>query len=510
MTMPTCSPMPNDRSSGVLLHVTSLPGPYGIGDLGPVARQWIDAMADGGLSWWQTLPLVATAIGESPYFGLSSFAANPLLVSPDDLATKGLVDRRALAACRVPPGNMRAKRVRQMKTNLLANAFDRFRSGRTARELADNFQRFRHAHQFWLEDFTLFMALRDRYADRAWTDWPDDFVHREPTAIEAARRELADDVDRHAFAQFLVDRQLTALHEHARAKGVKLIGDLAIFVSPDSADVWARPELFQLDHHHRPIAVAGVPPDAFAADGQRWGNPLYDWNAMASDGYAWWVARLRAALRQADVVRLDHFRGFESYWRIPASSPTASKGRWTPGPRHALFDALQKAIGHLPLIAEDLGIITPAVEALRDAYALPGMRVAQFGFSDDADPTSPHLPHNYPPGCVAYTGTHDNDTTAGWFTTLRGGARKHFRAYAPRVRSTAGAVDELTRLVFASPARLAIVPMQDALALPSSARMNHPGTTDGNWQWRLADFATARRGLRCLGQLTATYGRSPQ
>ena len=492
------------RGAGLLLHVTSLPGPHGIGDLGPAAHAWIDALARAGQTLWQTLPLAPPGQGNSPYQAFSAFAGNPLLVSPDLLMHDGLLRRDDLGT-KFASGRVDFARVVPSKRRLLTRAWERFNGG-AARPMRSAFERFRREQASWLEHYTLFMALKDVYDGAVWVKWSAELVRRDPAALRSARRQHADSIGRHAFMQFLFSRQLDDLRRHARSRGVRLIGDLPIFVSYDSADVWASPHLFLLDRHRCPAAVAGVPPDAFSETGQRWGNPLYDWGAMRREKYAWWVARLRAALGQADLVRFDHFRGFEAYWRVPASSPTAATGRWVKGPGRAIFDALQSAIGELPVIAEDLGVITPPVEALRDSLGLPGMRVLQFGFDDD--PLNPHLTHNHVPNSVAYTGTHDNDTTVGWYGSLSARQRTQMRRYLPDATNARRAAWSMIRETWSSVAALGVAPVQDVLGLGSAARMNTPGTATGNWRWRAPDGFERGTWTQRLAELTRMYGRS--
>ena len=491
------------RSGGVLLHVTSLPGRWGVGDLGPAARGWVDLLSDAGQTWWQVLPLNPPCGEHSPYQSFSAFAGNPLLISLDDLAEDGLLRADELRPPRCASGTADYPRAMQIKTNQLTRAGERFLLNR---KLRPAFDRFCEEQKDWLDDSALFIALRAANGHRAWIHWSNDLVCRKPAALRSAREELSGQIAYQKFLQFVFDRQLQRLRKHAKRRGVKLIGDLPIFVSDDSADVWTHPHLFQLTRDRTPAAVAGVPPDMFSATGQRWGNPLYDWAAMSRHGYAWWVARLRAALRQCDLIRLDHFRGFETYWRVPADATDARTDRWVKGPGAALFETFERTLGKLPLIAEDLGMITPDVERLRDAFALPGMRVLQFGVGVD-DPTSPHLPHNFVANCVVYPGTHDNDTTLGWYRALDRASRSRVQNYLDEKIDAAHAPWAITRLAWASVARLAIVAMQDVLALPTSARMNTPGTHHGNWRWRLADFSDAKRGLERLAGLSMTYGR---
>ncbi|MFO0841636.1 MAG: 4-alpha-glucanotransferase [Gemmataceae bacterium] len=500
----TPSASPRARSSGVLLHPTSLAGPHGIGDLGPSAHAWVEALARAGQSWWQVLPLGPPGAGDSPYQCFSAFAGNTALLSPDALYEDGLLPASDLADARLPEGDVDYQAVGRSKARLLARAWESFRAG-TAPALSDPFGEFCAAESAWLDDFAVFMAIKDRFPEGAWTEWPPALARREPDALRRARLELADAAGRQRFGQFLFARQWDRLRRRARELGVGLIGDLPIFVSPDSADVWARPELFLLDQERRPRVVAGVPPDYFSATGQRWGNPLYDWEAMRRDGYAWWADRLRSALRQVDLLRIDHFRGFEAYWEVPAESPTAETGRWVKGPGADLFEALRNRLGGLPLIAEDLGVITPEVNALRTGLGLPGMRILQFAFGGAVE--TRFLPHNYDRNTVVYTGTHDNDTTAGWFAALTDEEEQALRAYVPDAGE--GPAWALIRLAWASVADLAITPVQDVLTLGSEARMNTPGVAWGNWRWRLSaeQLRELPAALDRLAALTRTYQR---
>jgi 4-alpha-glucanotransferase len=493
------------RTAGVLLHPTSLPGPYGVGDLGPAARAWVDRLAAAGQTWWQVLPLNPPGAGDSPYQAFSAFAGAPLLVAPDDLVADGLLARDDLTgADTLPADRVDYPRAVAFKGGLLARAWERFRDG-AGRHLRADFDAFTTRQSAWLDDYALFMAIKDATPGRDWAEWPEDVVARQPAALQRARRELADGFNRHRFAQFLFARQLAALREHARGRGVRLLGDLPIFISPESADVWANPHLFRLGPDHRPTVVAGVPPDYFSVTGQRWGNPHYDWEAMRADGYAWWVARLKATLAQVDAVRLDHFRGFEAYWEIPADRPTAIDGRWVEGPGAELLDALRAGLGGLPLIAEDLGVITPAVDALRGDFGLPGMRVLQFAFGGAVEDR--FLPHMFDRNLVAYTGTHDNDTTRGWYDALTPAEAAAFHRYAPDAGRDP--VWALVRLAWASVADTAIAPVQDVLGLGTEARMNVPGTPVGNWAWRVTDEILDPAAFERLGEMTETYRRRP-
>jgi 4-alpha-glucanotransferase len=483
------------------MHPTSLPGPYGIGDLGPAAFQWVDALVRAKQKWWQVLPLGPTGFGDSPYQCFSALAGNPYLVSPELLIRDGLLQQGEIGDVRFPGERVDFGPVIQFKIRILHQAWANFQAGR-ATHLRAEFDAFRQRCAGWLDDYTLFMALKDAHGGASWLEWPMELVRRDPGRLAVARRDLSDAISRHQFAQFLFFRQWKALKDHANGRGIKLVGDAPIFVSSDSADVWANPDLFYLDERRRPTVVAGVPPDYFSATGQLWGNPLYNWDALAKTGYAWWVARMRATLELVDVVRLDHFRGFEGYWEVPASMPTAEKGRWLPGPRDGLFETLRRHLGRLPLIAEDLGVITPEVEALRERLRLPGMRVLQFAFSG---PDNRYLPHHYEPNTIVYTGTHDNDTTLGWFRTIPEEERKFLRSYAPWVENEPAW--GLIRLAWSSVADFAITPLQDVLSLGTEARMNLPGRPAGNWGWRFTADQLHDGIINRLREITELYSR---
>jgi 4-alpha-glucanotransferase len=474
---------PEYRASGILMHVTSLPSPYGIGDVGPSAFAWVDQLAAAGQAWWQVLPLGPTGFGNSPYQALSSFAANPLVVSPDQLVEDGLLKAGDLNQCSFPPSDqLDFEAVIPFKTNLLALAWKNFRRG-PPNDLRRAFEQFCDEKARLQEEPALFMALRAKFQGAQFREWPTALAQREPKALEAARRELADSIDQFRFGQFLVLRHWQILKQYANDNGVRLLGDLPIFVSPDSCDVWANPELFRVDEQLKPEVVAGVPPDYFSATGQLWGNPVYDWEANREAGYRWWIDRLQVRLEYLDAIRLDHFRGFEAAWHVPAAAPTAQTGQWVPGPGADFFDKVRHALGGLPLLAEDLGLITPAVTSLRDQFQLPGMRVLQFAFNGDSN--NPHLPHQYIHNSVVYTGTHDNDTTRGWYDSLPEHERRNLWHQLQRSWGEPHeAVWGLIHLAFSSASALAIVPVQDILGLGSSARMNVPGRADGQWRWR--------------------------
>jgi 4-alpha-glucanotransferase len=500
------------RSCGLLLHPTSLPGPYGVGDLGREAHAFLDYLVEAGQTWWQFLPLGPVGDSYSPYQSSSSFAGNPLLVSPEGLVEEGWLPRAALRRKprfdhdRADFPAASALRLRWLRK--AASGFDRS---------DDDFRRFRRSEAGWLGDYALFEALHAAYEHRPWWSWPEPLRRRDPVALRRARGKLRAEMEFHEFVQFAFERQWTRLREAAAARGLRLIGDVPIFVSLDSADVWSRPDLFALDEAGRPTGVAGVPPDYFSADGQLWGNPLYDWKAHQAEGFAWWINRLRSNLRRVDLIRLDHFRGFEAYWEVPADAPTAAHGRWRPGPGAAFFEAVRDALGSLPIIAEDLGDITPAVLELRDRFELPGMKVLQFAFGGTS--ANPYLPHNYPRNCVVYTGTHDNDTTLGWFHAegpnyaLDDATGRAERAHALRYLGTEGNEIhwDLIRAAHASVGDLAIVPLQDVLGLGGEARMNVPGRATGNWLWRCRPEQMHESAPRVrLREVAETYGRLHQ
>ena len=502
------SPFPlGYRASGVLLHVTSLPSPYGIGDVGPAARAWIDRLHEAGQTWWQSLPLGPTGYGNSPYQPLSSFAGNLLLISPDDLVADGLLRTSDTAGPSFSKTAVEYDTVSAFKHDLLQRAWANFSAG-AGRELKLAYEQFRDDQAHWLNDYALFRSLKARYEGASYLEWPAELVRRSSAAVARARRELASQIDQVCLAQFLLFRQGQSLKEYARAKGVQLIGDLPFFVSPDSSDVWANPELFLLDEQHRPRFVAGVPPDYFSSEGQLWGNPVYDWSALRRTGYRWWVDRVRALLAHVDLIRLDHFRGFAAAWHIPAGASTARSGQWIPGPGAELFSTVQKELGALPFLAEDLGVITPDVHALREQFHLPGTRVLQFAFDGRND--NPHLPHNYGPNTVVYTGTHDNNTTRGWFEELPPDQRQTVWRYLKRPGGESGdATPALLRLAWSSAAALALAPLQDLLNLGSDARMNVPGTAEGNWRWRCTPDMLAAPAFQRLRELTENSNRLP-
>ncbi len=501
--------MPFTRAAGVLLHPSSLPGRYGIGDLGDPAYRFVDFLVAHKQSLWQILPLGPTGYGDSPYQCFSAFAGNPLLISPDRLVADGYLPPEAVhEAPGWPAHQVDYGPLIEYKNKLLEQAHAHFQArGEPARRQA--YDEFCARHQGWLEDFALFMALKAHHQDQeggVWNAWPEALVRREAAALDEWRRRLAGPIEGHRFRQFLFYDQWLALKTYANEQGIRIIGDLPIFVAFDSADVWANQDLFYLHPDGTPSVVAGVPPDYFSPTGQRWGNPLYRWRKMAAAGYPWWRARLQMALRQTDFIRIDHFRGFEAYWEVPGDEPTAMVGRWVRGPGADFFAQMLSALGDLPIIAEDLGFITPGVRALRESVGFPGMKVLQFAFG--AGPDNDFLPHTYEgSNFVVYTGTHDNETTTGWYQNASEEERDHVRRYlATDGREIAW---DLIRLAHMSVADVAIIPLQDLLQLGNEARMNFPGRLGGNWAWRFLEGQLSEEVGRRLREITELYGRSP-
>jgi 4-alpha-glucanotransferase len=496
---------PEYRASGLLLHVTSLPSSHGIGDLGSSAFSWINRLHEAGQQWWQALPLGPTGYGNSPYQPMSSFAGNAMLISPGSLVLDGLLAKKD-CELRFPEYVVDYDAVIPVKHQLLERAWKNFKAGKCT-DLRAEYDQFRAQQEHWLEDYALFRALKAKYRDAYYLDWPKELVQRNPQALAAARRESSSEIDQVRFAQFLLFRQGDQLKEYAHSKGVKLIGDLPFFVSPDSSDVWANPELFLLDEHRRPRFVAGVPPDYFSAQGQLWGNPVYNWEALRVTGYRWAIDRIRALLNHVDAIRLDHFRGFAAAWHVPTAAPTAQSGQWVQGPGANFFEAVSKELGHLPLIVEDLGIITPDVHALRDQFRLPGTRVLQFAFDGHSD--NPFLPHNFVPNTVVYTGTHDNAPSREWYEELPDYQRQNLWNYLRRTPAgSAEAAPALILTAWSSPAALAIAPLQDLLNLGAESRMNVPGRASGNWRWRVQESMLANPAFEWLYDLTGNSKRA--
>ena len=494
------------RSAGILLHPTSFPGRYGIGDLGRHAYRFVDFLEQSKQSLWQILPLGPTGYGDSPYQSFSAFAGNPLLISPDLLVEEGFLPAPAIAEVpHFPENRVDFGRLIDYKTGLQQQAFHHFQREGTD-EQQNAFAAFCAENEAWLDDYGLFMAVKAYHVDvegGIWNTWPRDIARRTPAAMETWSEKLRDDVTYHKFLQFLFFEQWLALKAYANERAIQIIGDVPIFVAFDSADVWANPDLFYLEEDGSPALVAGVPPDYFSETGQRWGNPLYRWERMARSGYEWWARRLKMVLTTVDIVRIDHFRGFEAYWEIPASEPTAVVGRWVKGPGAAFFEQVRETLGELPLIAEDLGVITPEVEALRDRFDFPGMKVLQFAFGGTR--TSDFLPHNFVPNAMVYTGTHDNETTWGWYRNASDDERDHVRRYLGR--SGDDIAWDLSRLAISSVADMAVIPLQDLMDLGNEARMNYPGRESGNWQWRYTESMLTGVIAYRLRELTELYGR---
>ncbi len=501
------------RSSGILLHPTSLPGPFGVGDLGPEAYAFADFLEASGQSVWQVLPLGPTGYGDSPYACYSAFAGNTLLISPEQLVVEGLLDKDELVKGPKSAGKrVDFEAVHKYKDKILRRAFDSFKQNKSSELIA--FERFCSGHADWLDDYALFRALKDEHGGVAWNEWDAPLVRRELAALSAAKQRLLEEIEAQKFYQFLFFRQWFALKADCNRRGIKFVGDIPIFVAHDSADVWTNPDQFKLRADGSPIVVAGVPPDYFSATGQLWGNPLYNWEQMRGDGFNWWIERVKATLETFDIARIDHFRGFAACWEIPGGDRTAERGRWVEAPGRELFTAIRKALGEVPIIAEDLGVITPDVEALRDDFGFPGMRILQFGFSSDT--TNIDLPHNYHRNVVVYTGTHDNDTAVGWFSSVAGEGStrdakqiEREREFCLKYLDTEGKEIhwDFIRGVLASVANTAVVPLQDLLGLGTEARMNLPNSNEGNWAWRVLPGALTKEIGTRLRELTELYGR---
>ncbi len=503
------------RSSGILLHPTSLPGPFGIGDLGPQAYAFADFLVASGQSLWQVLPLGPTGYGDSPYACYSAFAGNTLLISLEQLVEDKLVVQEDLTLR--PTGSdeqVDFAAVHKFKDSILRKAFARF-SQNADSSLLPAFEEFHRRNLSWLDDYALFRALKDAHGGVAWNEWDASYARRDPLALESATGKLREEIEAQKFYQFLFFRQWFALKAYCNELGIKFVGDIPIFVAHDSADVWTNPDQFKLRQDGTPIVVAGVPPDYFSATGQLWGNPLYNWERMLDDGFKWWIKRVDSTLKVVDIVRVDHFRGFAACWEIPGGDTTAERGRWVEAPGKELFTAIRAALGELPIIAEDLGVITPDVIALRDAFGFPGMRILQFAFGGDTKNTD--LPHNYERNVAAYTGTHDNDTTVGWFSSVAGEGSTRTAVQIERERTfclnylnaTGKEIHwNFIRAVWASVANMAVVPLQDLLGLGTEARMNLPNSMEGNWSWRYKEDALTADLAARLKELTEVYGRA--
>ena len=498
----------------MLLHPTSLPGRYGIGDLGTEAYRFAHFLAESGVRLWQVLPLGPTGYGDSPYQSFSAFAGNPLLISPEMLVEEGLLSQSDLDPPPFPESTTDYARVLAFKLPLLKTAFRSFQTAAGTSGWRE-FQDFCQSQQWWLEDYALFRAVKEQFEEQSWTTWDDALVHRDPATLEQCRQRLSEQIEFHRFQQFEFFKQWRLLKRYCKDLGLLIMGDMPLFVAHDSADVWANQDLFHLDSACNPSYVAGVPPDYFSATGQLWGNPVYRWKVMAANSFSWWVRRMRSTIEMVDLVRLDHFRGFEAFWRVPGGAETAMNGEWKKAPGAALLEKLGEALGTLPLIAENLGWITPEVEALRTRYDLPGMAILQFAFGTDPQ-ASTFIPHNLAPDTVIYTGTHDNDTLVGWWKSTpesdstrgqeeidneRDLARRYLDIQAEEPHW------DFIRAAMSSVARIAIIPAQDILGLDNSARMNLPGEPSGNWRWRLKRHQLTAEHQDRLRELSWLYGR---
>ncbi len=493
--------METTRSSGILLHPTSLPGNYGIGSLGEEARNFISYLAKSGQKLWQVLPMGHTGYGDSPYQCFSIYAGNPILIDLDTLKDEGLLKSEDLAhSHNFPKDKVDYGLVINFKHDLLKIAFMRFKS---KPELHDDFHQFIEKNSHWLNDYALFVALKENFKGQPWWDWPEEFMFRHDEAIETFITNSADVIDFYKFCQYYFYKQWFAIKQFANSKDISIVGDIPLYVAHDSADVWGNHKVFQFDENRQPQKVAGVPPDYFSETGQLWGNPLYDWDYMKNNGFKWWINRVKVTLELYDIVRIDHFRGFEAYWAVPFGDETAINGEWEKAPGQELFKAIRNELGELPIIAEDLGIITPEVEELRDGFGFPGMKILQFAFHSDEG--SGYLPHNYERNFVVYTGTHDNDTLKGWYDTLEDPIKEKILDYTDC--DDEHIIRKMIRLAWASVAKMAIIPMQDLLELGSEGRMNIPGIASGNWQWRFTKDQLTTEKAEWLNQISKLYNR---
>jgi 4-alpha-glucanotransferase len=503
------------RASGILLHPTSLPGPFGIGDFGPKAFKFVDFLAEAGQTYWQMLPLGPTGYGDSPYQSFSAFAGNTLMISPEKLIEDELLSADTLASKPdFPADKVDFGAVYKWKTEILLKAYESFHHAAISK-LRGEFEVFSRESRYWLDDYSLYRAIKVTQGHRPWYEWPDKFKLRDERTLQIANEQLSKEVNAEKFYQFLFFRQWNVLKEYARQHSVRIIGDIPIFVALDSADVWCNQNQFKLNPDGTAKVVSGVPPDFFSKTGQLWGNPIYHWDAMRRDGFKWWISRFRFTFQTVDIARIDHFRGFLAAWEVPGTDKTAENGEWVDVPGKELFTTLKQELGDLPVIAEDLGVITPDVEELRDGFEIPGMRVLQFAFGGDAK--NRDLPHNYINNCAAYTGTHDNDTTVGWWLSQAGAGSTHDGAVVSHeyefcrryLVSDGNEISwDLTRAIWSSVADTAIVPLQDVFGLGTEARMNLPATTSGNWSWRFTNDAITDEMVDRLRQLTETYGRN--
>jgi 4-alpha-glucanotransferase len=496
--------MKTERSSGILLHPTSLPGKYGIGTLGKEAFRFIDFLEKARQKYWQILPLGPTGFADSPYQSFSTKAGNPLLIDLDILVAEGLLDKKMLdKADKFSDGPLDYGKVIRVKYPLLEKALESFRKN-SGREHKRDFLEFKATHQDWLEDYALFMSLKEHFDQKPWYKWEKPVKMRSEPALKPLRTLLSGRIEFHKFTQYIFFRQWSAVKDYAHQRNIRIIGDIPLYVALDSVDAWANDRIFQFSKQKMPIAVGGVPPDYFSKTGQLWGNPLYRWDVLKKEGYRWWIDRIEANLLLYDIIRIDHFRGLAAYWAVPYGEKTAINGKWISCPGKDLFDHIQDALGEVPIIAEDLGVMTDDVEELRDGFGLPGMKILQFAF--DSSEANDYLPHNYPKKCIVYTGTHDNDTLKGWFRT----AKKQDREYVLDYMNSNGSdiCWDFIRMAMASVARTAIIPMQDLLELGTEARMNLPGTTTGNWMWRAKSNDFPASLAQRLARMTLLYGRA--
>lgn len=500
--------MSTSRLSGILLHPTSFPGRFGIGDLGQEAYQFIDFLQKSGQQLWQVLPLGPVAYGNSPYMCYSSMAGNPLLISLESLCEQSLLEPQALEQYPdLSGGDIDYERVIQLKLPLLLQAAETFRTQATV-EQRQAFETFCASRAFWLNDYAFFMAAKEAHGGLSWHEWESELAKRDPSALDAWHTKLSSQIFHHKFLQYEFFRQWSELKTYANDFNIQIIGDIPIYVAHDSADVWAFPDLFCLDDETgQPSLVAGVPPDYFSETGQLWGNPIYNWAVLKETNFEWWIQRFRAMLDYVDLIRIDHFRGFSAYWAVAGGETTAVNGEWVEGPGEYFFEVLRDELGRLPILAEDLGVITPDVEALRDRFGFPGMKILQFAFGSDTD--NPFLPFNFVRNCVVYTGTHDNDTTLGWYSTLEEYERNTLHAYLGGMERD-GIHWALIRVALSSVAHLTITPLQDVLGLGTEARMNYPGKPSGNWAWRYAPDVLIQELGEHLRSLTTLYGRAPK
>ena len=492
-----------DRSSGILFHPTSLPSQYGIGTLGKEALEFVDFLKKASQKLWQVFPLGPTGYGDSPYQCFSAFAGNPLLIDLDLLINEGLLSKDAIACTEFDDTKIDFGQLINFKLPILRISYENFIKGHNSIEHG-SFEKFNQENHYWLHDYALFRAIKDTFGGKSWLEWDKEIKFREKVALDKYEAELTHEINFHKYLQFQFFKQWYSLKDYANTNGIKIVGDIPIFVALDSSDAWANPELFLFDEDRNPVKVAGVPPDYFSATGQLWGNPLYNWEVLEKTNFDWWIKRVEMNLKVSDIVRIDHFRGFESFWAVPFGEATAINGEWTLCPGKKLFYAIEKALGNAPIIAEDLGVITPEVEDLRDSFAFPGMKILQFAF--DSKDESNHLPHTCVKNSVIYTGTHDNDTIIGWYEKASPEDKEFAKNYL-NIREDEPIAWQFMRGAWSSVADLALAPIQDLLEMDSSARMNTPGVAAGNWQWRIKKDVLTDEIAEKLSKLTKTYFR---